>query len=81
MCREQQHRSKKREQHGSDIRIIYSVLESLEIAKKNPGKNIIFLGIGFETTAPATAAAIIQAKKDNISNFFVLSHIRSCHLL
>jgi hydrogenase expression/formation protein HypD len=58
---------------GSDIRIIYSVLESLEIAKKYPEKNIIFLGIGFETTAPATAAAIIQAKKDNISNFFVLS--------
>jgi hydrogenase expression/formation protein HypD len=58
---------------GSDIRIIYSVLESLEIAKKYPEKNIIFLGIGFETTAPATAAAIIQAKKDNISNFYVLS--------
>ena len=58
---------------GSDIRIIYSVLESLEIAKNNPEKNIIFLGIGFETTAPATAAAIIQAKKDSISNFFVVS--------
>jgi hydrogenase expression/formation protein HypD len=58
---------------GSDIRIIYSVLESLEIAKKNPDNNVIFLGIGFETTAPATAAAIIQAKKEKISNFFVLS--------
>jgi hydrogenase expression/formation protein HypD len=59
--------------NGSDIRIIYSVLESLEIAKKNPDKSIIFLGIGFETTAPLTAAAILQAKKENISNFFVLS--------
>jgi hydrogenase expression/formation protein HypD len=58
---------------GSDIRIVYSVLESLEIAKENPDKNIIFLGIGFETTAPATAATIIQAKKEKISNFFVLS--------
>jgi hydrogenase expression/formation protein HypD len=58
---------------GSDIRIIYSVLESLEIACRNPDKKIIFLGIGFETTAPATAAAIIQAKKENISNFFVFS--------
>ena len=59
--------------NGGDIRIIYSVLEALEIAKKNPGKNIIFLGIGFETTAPASAAAIIQAKKEKITNFFVLS--------
>ena len=59
--------------NGSDIRIIYSVLESLEIAKKNPEKNVVFLGIGFETTAPATAAAILQAKSENIHNFFVLS--------
>ena len=59
--------------NGSDIRIIYSVLESLEIAKKNPEKNVIFLGIGFETTAPSTAAAIIQAKLEKITNFFVLS--------
>ena len=58
---------------GSDIRIIYSVLESLEIARQNPEKKVIFLGIGFETTAPATAAAIIKAKQENISNFFVLS--------
>jgi len=58
---------------GGDIRIIYSVLESLGIAKKNPDKSVIFLGIGFETTAPATAAAILQAKRENITNFFVLS--------
>jgi hydrogenase expression/formation protein HypD len=58
---------------GSDIRIIYSVLESLDIARQNPRKNIIFLGIGFETTAPATAAAIIKAREEEISNFFVLS--------
>ena len=58
---------------GSDVRIVYSVLESLEIAKNNPEKNVIFLGIGFETTAPLTAAAILQAKQKKISNFFVLS--------
>ncbi|MEI6677112.1 MAG: hydrogenase formation protein HypD [Mariniphaga sp.] len=59
--------------NGSDIRIVYSVLESLEIAKNNPDRKIVFLGIGFETTAPLTAAAILQAKRESISNFFVLS--------
>jgi hydrogenase expression/formation protein HypD len=59
--------------NGSDVRMVYSVLDSLDIAKKNPICNIIFLGIGFETTAPATAAAIIKAKNEKISNFSVLS--------
>ena len=59
--------------NGNDIRIIYSILEALEIAKINPQRSVIFLGIGFETTAPATAAAIVQAKEENIHNFFVLS--------
>ena len=59
--------------NGSDVRIVYSVLESLEIAKENPEKRIVFLGIGFETTAPLTAAAILQAQKEEIPNFFVLS--------
>lgn len=58
---------------GRDIRIVYSVLESLEIAKKNPEKQVIFLGIGFETTAPLTAAAIEEAKKQKIRNFSVFS--------
>jgi hydrogenase expression/formation protein HypD len=58
---------------GSDIRIVYSVLESLDIARQNPDKKVVFLGIGFETTAPATAAVIIKARDENISNFFVLS--------
>jgi hydrogenase expression/formation protein HypD len=58
---------------GSDIRIIYSVLESLETARQNPESKVIFPGIGFETTAPSTAAAVIRAKQENISNFFVLS--------
>ena len=63
----------KEKANGHDIRIIYSVLEALEIAKSNPENQVIFLGIGFETTAPATAAAIVEAKKANLTNFFVLS--------
>jgi hydrogenase expression/formation protein HypD len=58
---------------GSDIRIVYSVLESLEIAKNNKDRKVVFLGIGFETTAPLTAAAIVQAGKERITNFYVLS--------
>lgn len=58
---------------GSDIRIVYSVLESLEIAKNNKDRKVVFLGIGFETTAPLTAAAILQARKEKITNFYVLS--------
>ncbi len=63
----------KEKANGADIRIIYSVLEVLEIAKNNPANPVFFLGIGFETTSPATAAAIIRAKKEGIDNFFVLS--------
>jgi hydrogenase expression/formation protein HypD len=63
----------KEKANGYDIRIIYSVLDALEIAKKNKENPVIFLGIGFETTAPATAAAIFQAKKEKIGNFFVFS--------
>jgi hydrogenase expression/formation protein HypD len=58
---------------GHDIRIIYSALDALALAKKYPKKKVVFLGIGFETTAPATAAVIIEAKKENFTNFFVLS--------
>jgi len=58
---------------GSDVRIVYSILESLEIAKQNKDRKIVFLGIGFETTAPATAAAIVEAGKEKITNFYVLS--------
>jgi hydrogenase expression/formation protein HypD len=58
---------------GNDVRIVYSVLEALEIKKQNPGRQVIFLGIGFETTAPATAAAIIKAQDEKIDDFYVLS--------
>lgn len=58
---------------GADIRVVYSPLESLRIALENPDKNVIFLGIGFETTAPLVAATIQKASEDDINNFFVLS--------
>jgi hydrogenase expression/formation protein HypD len=58
---------------GSDIRVMFSGLDALEIARLNSGKKIIFLGIGFETTAPGTAVTIKQADKDNVKNFFLLS--------
>lgn len=58
---------------GRDIRIVYSMLDSLKIAKENPSKNVIFLGIGFETTAPTTAAGILKTHSENIKNQFVFS--------
>jgi hydrogenase expression/formation protein HypD len=58
---------------GADIRIVYSVMESLALAGSNPGKKVVFAGIGFETTAPLTAAAILRAKADGLKNFFVYS--------
>ena len=58
---------------GADIRIVYSILDSLKIARENLSKNIIFLGIGFEATASSTAAGVHIAYKENLKNFFVLS--------
>jgi hydrogenase expression/formation protein HypD len=58
---------------GADIRIVFSGLEAIEIAKKRSEKRIIFLGIGFETTAPGTAATVKEAEKHGIKNFYVLS--------
>lgn len=57
---------------GGDVRMVYSPLDSLKIARNNPGKEIVFFAIGFETTAPANAAAVYQAKSGNVSNFSIL---------
>ena len=59
--------------NGADVRVVYSPFDALEIAKKNPDKPVVFLGVGFETTAPGIAATIIAAKQQGIKNFFVLS--------
>lgn len=58
---------------GADIRIVYSPLDAVSIAKKNSNKRVIFLGVGFETTAPAIAGSILAAKAAGISNYFVLA--------
>lgn len=58
---------------GRDIRIVYSPLEAIQIAKENRQKKIIFFGIGFETTAPLVAASVYEAKKLGLKNYFVFS--------
>jgi hydrogenase expression/formation protein HypD len=57
---------------GADIRVVLSSMEALGISCKEPGKKVIFPGIGFETTAPGTAAAVMQASAGNVNNFMVL---------
>ncbi len=57
---------------GSDIRIVYSTMDAVAIAQKNPDKQIVFLGVGFETTAPTIAASVVQADKLGLDNFLVL---------
>ncbi len=58
---------------GKDVRIVYSSLDALRIAKENPKKKTIFFGIGFETTSPSIACTLSRAKKEGIKNFFLLS--------
>jgi hydrogenase expression/formation protein HypD len=58
---------------GRDVRIVYSTFDALEIAKKNPDKKVVFLGVGFETTAPTIAASIQGAHDLNLDNYFVVS--------
>lgn len=57
---------------GRDIRIVYSSTDALDFARKNKGKKVVFLGIGFETTAPTTANSILTAKKEGLKNYSVL---------
>jgi hydrogenase expression/formation protein HypD len=63
----------KQRAEGKDIRVVYSTFDALEIAKKNPDKKVVFLGIGFETTAPTIAAAIFSADQMKVENFSVIS--------
>lgn len=58
---------------GASIKVVYSTLDAVYIAEKNPDKKVIFLGIGFETTSPTVAASIVYAKKKRLKNFFVYS--------
>ena len=63
----------KEKAEGRDIRIIYSSLEALKIAKEYPEKKVVFLAIGFETTSPTIAVAILRAKEEKLHNLFFLN--------
>ncbi|NTW55801.1 MAG: hydrogenase formation protein HypD [Chlorobiaceae bacterium] len=57
---------------GGDVRIVYSPLDALQIARENPSKEVVFFAVGFETTAPANAMAVYQAAREGMANFSVL---------
>jgi hydrogenase expression/formation protein HypD len=62
--------------NGGDVRIVYSPLDAVKLAVQNPAKDVVFFGVGFETTAPATAMAIFQAAQKGLKNFSMLiSHV------
>jgi hydrogenase expression/formation protein HypD len=61
---------------GADVRILYSPLEAVKIAQENPGKEVVFFAVGFETTAPANALSVLHAQRAGISNYSILtSHV------
>ncbi|MBU0682558.1 MAG: hydrogenase formation protein HypD [Proteobacteria bacterium] len=62
---------------GNDVRMVYSVLEAISLAQENPHSQIVFFGVGFETTAPGNAMAILQAQRLGLDNFSILA----CHVL
>jgi len=68
----------KEKANGADIRIVYSTMDALQIAEDNPDKSVIFLGIGFETTAPTIAASVLQAKERGIKNYYIFSMHKLC---
>ncbi|NQU74376.1 MAG: hydrogenase formation protein HypD [Candidatus Omnitrophica bacterium] len=61
---------------GCDIRIVYSCLDALKIARSHPQKKIVFMGVGFETTSPTIASTVLEAKRSKVTNFFVLSNFK-----
>ncbi len=63
---------------GANIKIVYSIQDALNIAQDNPQKSVIFVGIGFETTAPTIAASIFEAEQRGIKNFHILSLLKLC---
>jgi hydrogenase expression/formation protein HypD len=61
---------------GGDVRVVYSPLDAVRIAEENPGKQVVFFGVGFETTAPANAMAVVAARRAGLTNFsIVISHV------
>ena len=62
---------------GAQVRVVYSPVDAVELAESMPEKEIVFLGVGFETTAPGTAAAVLTAQEKGVRNFSVLSMLKS----
>lgn len=61
---------------GADVRVLYSPLEAVKIAKDNPDREVVFFAVGFETTAPANALSVIHAHRENVTNYSILaSHV------
>ncbi|MEW6126056.1 MAG: hydrogenase formation protein HypD [Acidobacteriota bacterium] len=61
---------------GADVRMVYSPLDALKLARKNPDRQVVFFALGFETTSPSTALTVLQAAKDGIENFSIFcNHI------
>lgn len=61
---------------GADVRMVYSPMDALELARRNPGREVVFFGLGFETTMPSTALTILQAENEGLRNFSVFcNHI------
>jgi len=58
---------------GADVRVVYSPLDAVQLAVRNPAKRVVFLGVGFETTAPTIAGSILTAKQRRLDNYFVLA--------
>lgn len=63
---------------GADVRVVYSTQDALDIARANPSRSVVFIGIGFETTAPTVAASVLQAEQQGIDNYYVLSQHKLC---
>ena len=62
---------------GAKLLVVYSPVDAVEYAKENPDREVVFLGVGFETTAPGTAAAVLTAKEEKVKNFSVLSMLKT----
>lgn len=61
---------------GGDVRIVYSPLDAVAVARANPGREVVFFAVGFETTAPANAMAVVAARREGLSNFsMIVSHV------
>lgn len=62
---------------GADVQVVYSPMDAVELAKAHPEKQVVFLGVGFETTAPGTALAVLEAQRQKLANFSLLCLLKA----